>query len=138
MAIDYVLKQKQVLEEIQRTKEKQKDLADGSLAQIKLLTNNVRTRIKVLSNKVKVQTLEIASQILENPDSVPPELYAETYLSILRNAVPKAQEITGEDGEPIAFQIVKYLDDDDENIKKTAITLPIYTEELPAPDTKSI
>lgn len=105
--------------------------------EIKRKTNGVRSRIRTISNQVKLQTLVIASNILENPDSVPPELYTETYLSILRNTIPKSQEITGEDGDPIQFNIIRYLDDDTDKPQKVSITLPISTESLPNPDTKS-
>lgn len=57
--------------------------------------------IKALTRRVKAKALEKAEYILNNEDKVTPELFKETYLTVLKNSVPRTQEVTGEDGEPV-------------------------------------
>ncbi|MFP5260983.1 MAG: hypothetical protein ACLGJB_03655 [Blastocatellia bacterium] len=57
--------------------------------------------VRNLARRVKQKALEIAEDVLTHPENYPVELYHQTYLTTLKNAVPRTQEITGEDGEPI-------------------------------------
>jgi hypothetical protein len=55
--------------------------------------------LKNKARRVKNLALTRAIEILEKPESVDKELYEQTYLTALKNSVPRSQEITGEDGE---------------------------------------
>ena len=57
--------------------------------------------LKDLARNVKTLALKRAQRILEHPEDYSAELYNETYLTVLKNAVPRSQEISGEDGEAI-------------------------------------
>lgn len=57
--------------------------------------------LRDLAKKAKTLALSRAIRILEHPEDYSAELYNETYLTVLKNAVPRSQEISGEDGEPI-------------------------------------
>lgn len=61
--------------------------------------------IRTLARRVKQKALEEAEFILNNKDTVAKELYEQTYLTVLKNAVPRSQELTGEDGERILIPI---------------------------------
>lgn len=61
--------------------------------------------IRALTRRVKDLSLKKAEQILADPEKVDPELYKSTFLTVLKNAVPRAQEVTGEEGAPITLQI---------------------------------
>lgn len=54
--------------------------------------------VKDLARKVKTLTLQRAQRILEHPEDYDAKLYNDTYLTVLKSAVPRSQEITGEDG----------------------------------------
>jgi hypothetical protein len=54
--------------------------------------------IKDLARNVKALALQRAQRILEHPEDYDAKLYNETYLTVLKNAVPRSQEISGEDG----------------------------------------
>lgn len=66
--------------------------------------------VRAIARRVKTKALEQAEFILENPHKVDKELYNETYLTVLKNSVPRTQEITGDDGEALQIKIVKYGD----------------------------
>lgn len=70
-----------------------------------MATDTVELRNK--ARRVKDLTLARAIYVLENQDKVEPEVYRETYLTALKNAVPRTQEVTGEDGEPIQIDITR-------------------------------
>lgn len=53
------------------------------------------------ARRVKNLALSKAIEILENPTKHPKELYEQTYLTALKNSVPRTQEITGEEGASI-------------------------------------
>lgn len=57
--------------------------------------------IKNQTRRVKALALSKAEDILLNPQDYSKELYEQTYLTVLKNTVPRTQEVTGEDGEPI-------------------------------------
>lgn len=57
--------------------------------------------IKNQTRRVKALALAKAEDILLNPADYSKEIYESTYLTVLKNAVPRTQELTGEDGEPI-------------------------------------
>lgn len=63
-------------------------------------TSFVRTQTRIL----KTKATEIAIAILQNANH---ELYKETFLTVLKNTVPRTQEITGEEGESISIVIAK-------------------------------
>lgn len=57
--------------------------------------------IKDTTRRVKQKALELAEDILNNPDKYDRETYNQTYLTVLKNSVPRTQEITGEEGTPV-------------------------------------
>ena len=57
--------------------------------------------VRALARRVKVKSLEKAEEVLNNPGKYSEEVYNQTYLTVLKNSVPRTQEITGEDGEEI-------------------------------------
>lgn len=67
--------------------------------------------IRDITRRVKQKALDKAEFILDNEFTldengrrlVSKELYEQTYLTVLKNAVPRTQEITGEDGQPISI-----------------------------------
>lgn len=61
--------------------------------------------LKTKARRVKNAALMRAIEILENPSEHEVELYNQTFLTVLKNAVPRSQEITGEDGERILIPI---------------------------------
>lgn len=61
--------------------------------------------LKNKARRAKNLTLTRAIEILENPQKYDKEVYDQTYLTILKNSVPRSQEITGEDGTPLQLQI---------------------------------
>lgn len=74
-------------------------------------TENIRN----LTRRVKDLALQKARDILENPQDYDKAVYEQTYLTVLKNSVPRTQEITGEDGGAIALQItgMKIINDSD-------------------------
>lgn len=66
--------------------------------------SSIRTETRRLKNKAT----EIAIAILNNAEH---ELYKETFLTVLKNTVPRTQEITGEEGESISIVIAKTIAD---------------------------
>lgn len=63
--------------------------------------------LRVATRRLKKKALEIAEGILN--DSTHP-LYNETFLAVIKNTVPRTQEITGEDGEAVQIKLVSYAD----------------------------
>jgi hypothetical protein len=57
--------------------------------------------LQLLARRVKKLALDKAEHILANPTEYSLQIYNETYLTVLKNAVPRTQEITGEGGEAI-------------------------------------
>lgn len=67
--------------------------------------------IQHLARNVKQLALKKAEDILSNPDKYSTEIVNETYLTVLKNAVPRTQEITGENGSAIVIQLSKEIAD---------------------------
>lgn len=63
------------------------------------------------ARRVKDLTLARAIFVLENPTKVTDDVYKETYLTALKNSVPRSQEISGEDGESLVITIAKPIAD---------------------------
>lgn len=63
------------------------------------------------ARRVKDLTLARAIFVLENPDKVEAEVYKDTYLTALKNSIPRSQEITGEDGQSLVITIAKPIAD---------------------------
>jgi len=61
--------------------------------------------IRAKTRRAKDLALDRAIDVLENPQDYDKDTYKETYLTVLKNSVPRTQEITGEDGEKITVQI---------------------------------
>lgn len=61
--------------------------------------------IRAKTRRAKDLALDRAIDVLENPADYDKDTYKETYLTVLKNSVPRTQEITGEDGEKITVQI---------------------------------
>lgn len=59
------------------------------------------------ARRVKDLVLARAIYVLENKDKVDADVYKETYLTALKNSIPRSAEITGEDGEPINISFDK-------------------------------
>jgi chromatin remodeling complex protein RSC6 len=57
--------------------------------------------IRRKTRRAKDLALDKAIDVLENPGSYDKETYNQTYLTVLKNSVPRTQEITGEEGEAI-------------------------------------
>lgn len=64
--------------------------------------------IRTETRRLKSKATEIAIAILNNSEH---ELYKETFLTVLKNTVPRTQEITGEEGESIQIVIAKTIAD---------------------------
>jgi len=69
----------------------------------------IKPLLKITRN-VKLLALQRAERVLSHPEDYSAELYNETYLTVLKNAVPRSQELSGEDGEAIKIQLVTYAD----------------------------
>lgn len=80
--------------------------------------------IKNITRRVKMLALQKAQDVLENPDNYTKEVYDQTYLTVLKNSVPRTQEITGEDGNPILIKQITGMEiiDDRGNIKKDSVS----------------
>lgn len=80
--------------------------------------------IKNITRRVKMLALQKAQDVLENPDNYTKEVYDQTYLTVLKNSVPRTQEITGEDGNPILIKQITGMEiiDDRGNIKKNSVS----------------
>lgn len=83
--------------------------------------------MRQLARDVKKLALERAKEILSDPSH---PLYNTTFETVLKNAVPRSQEITGEDGEAIKVELVKYADN--------TTTIPFSAEGLPTANTESV
>lgn len=59
--------------------------------------------IRAKTRRAKDLALNKAIHILEHPDKYDKSIYDSTYLTILKNTVPRTQEITGEEGTPITM-----------------------------------
>lgn len=59
--------------------------------------------LRTLARRVKDLTLKRALDILEHPEDYDKETYDQTYFTCLKNSVPRTQEITGEEGQPISI-----------------------------------
>lgn len=71
--------------------------------------------MRTLARRVKQKALEKALDVFENPAKYTEEAQKETYLTVLKNAVPRSQEITGEDGEKLLIPIYGGLSKHDSN-----------------------
>jgi hypothetical protein len=58
--------------------------------------------IREQTRKLKAKATRIALEILEDPSH---ELYKETFLAVIKNAVPKSMEIAGDEGGPVIIQL---------------------------------
>ncbi len=68
--------------------------------------------VKVIRDKarrVKRLALDRAIEVLENPSKYSKEIYDQTYLIALKNAVPRSTEITGEDGGALSLEISEVI-----------------------------
>jgi uncharacterized protein YnzC (UPF0291/DUF896 family) len=59
--------------------------------------------LKTKARRVKNLALTKAIEILEHPEKHDKDVYKETYLTALKNSVPRTQEITGEEGSAISI-----------------------------------
>lgn len=66
-------------------------------------TSELRNKTRLLKSKA----IDKAIAVLSDPKD---PLYNETYLTVLKNTVPRTQEITGEEGEAIQVSLVKYAE----------------------------
>lgn len=57
--------------------------------------------IRRKTRRAKDLAIGKAIDILENPEKHSKEVYDQTYLTILKNTIPRTQEITGEEGASI-------------------------------------
>lgn len=77
------------------------------------------SEIRRKTRRAKDLALNRAIEVLENPSDYDKETYTQTYLTVLKNSVPRTQEITGEDGEAIKVQEVitgmKIIKEDNEH-----------------------
>lgn len=71
--------------------------------------------IRDKARRAKDLALTRAIHVMENPSSVTPEVYDNTYQTILKNSVPRTQEITGEEGERLLIPIYGGLSKHDSN-----------------------
>lgn len=69
-------------------------------------TTDLRNKARRLKNLAITRAIEV----LENPEKYKAE-YNETYQTVLKNSVPRSQEITGEDGQGISIVIAKSIAD---------------------------
>lgn len=53
---------------------------------------------------------------VEGQVKVPKEKYWETFQTVLKNAVPRSQEISGEDGQPITITFDKVFNESNETL----------------------
>lgn len=53
------------------------------------------------ARRVKDLALTRAENILSHPENYPKQVVEDTFQTVLKNAVPRTQEITGEEGEAI-------------------------------------
>jgi hypothetical protein len=60
-------------------------------------TSDLRTKARRLKNL----TLTRAIDVLEHPQDYDKETYEQTYLTALKNSIPRTQELVGEEGEAI-------------------------------------
>lgn len=65
--------------------------------------------IRAKTRRLKDLAITKAIDILEYPEKYSPDIYNETYQTVLKNSVPKAQEITGEDGGDLVIQISREI-----------------------------
>jgi len=59
------------------------------------------SEIKRKTRRAKDLAISKAIEVLENPQDYDKETYTQTYLTILKNTIPRTQEITGEEGEAL-------------------------------------
>lgn len=88
------------------------------------MPNADTTPMRVQARRVKTLALTKIEDILLHPENYDKKFYQELILKIAGNVVPRTQEVTGEDGEAINVQIVKYGD---------PITSPLSTTPIPDP-----
>jgi uncharacterized protein YicC (UPF0701 family) len=60
-------------------------------------TADLRNKTRRLKNLAIMRAIDV----MEHPEDYDKETYKETYLTTLKNSVPRTQEITGEEGEAI-------------------------------------
>ncbi len=92
-------------------------------------TSALRAKTRRVKDIVLNQFLDLADKKTPLSESEQ-SLYKDLMLTFARNAIPRTQEITGEDGDPLQVSLVKYADN--------SITVPVSTSELPATPTKSV
>lgn len=88
----------------------------------------IRAKTRRVKDIILTQFLELADKKTPLSESEK-SLYEQLMLTFARNVLPRAQEITGEDGAALNVSIVKYGD---------TTTLPVSTETVPTTDTPSV
>ena len=58
------------------------------------------------ARRVKNLALTKAEEVLANPEKNA-GIYEQTFLTVLKNSVPRTQEVTGEDGGPVQLDITR-------------------------------
>ena len=67
--------------------------------------------LRTKARRVKDLALTRAEDILTHPENYPKQVVEDTYQTVLKNAVPRTQEITGEEGEAIKITFDKVFDE---------------------------
>ena len=80
-------------------------------------SKGVQFNDRVKAGQVRSKVLDIADKILQ--DETHP-LYKETYLSLVKNVLPRLNEVTGEAGEPLDI-IIKLRDAKDSIVPSTTV-----------------
>ena len=62
-------------------------------------TSDIRRKTRRLKDLALMKAIEI----MEHPEKYDKEVYKDTYLTALKNSVPRTQEITGEEGASISI-----------------------------------
>ena len=93
--------------------------------------------LKALARRVKNKALEKADWILSHESEVDKELFAQTFLTVLKNAVPRSQEISGGDDGPIGIKIISYGAGDNLNKQANDDTPQLPTDAVASGDIES-
>ena len=75
-------------------------------------TSDLRNKARRLKNLAITRAI----YVLENPTEVSKDIYNETYQTVLKNSVPRTQEVTGEEGEAIKVVFDKAFESNESNI----------------------
>lgn len=75
------------------------------------MPNADTTAIRNKARRLKDLAITRAIFVLEHPDEVSKDIYNETYQTVLKNAVPRSQEITGEEGQAINITFDKVFNE---------------------------